>query len=280
MPRNVTAIALLILPFSALAQSEPTSMPSKKPEELPTSTSKPSKELEELITRTCLSEEGDTEDRVRLDACRRYVSYFPNGVWLEDVQLRIQELDKTPSSVPVLEENSRLDLSELAHPRKKGDFILLVGLGNNSPSGNFGLQTGYSVASRVQVLGAIGVDDRHLRGGAMTRFYLKDSRISPSAVVGLSFAPGRATTGEGFNEASQAPEIVSIKLGPSLLAHAGVGFSFRYVSGFSLNADVGYAQALFEQTITPILSDSPPLTNDAQVRDGGFFVSVGLGYTF
>ena len=153
------------MPLSAIAQSAPTTMPSK--------------EVEELITKTCLSREGDTEDRVRLDACRRYLSYFPNGVWLDDVQQRLRELSDEPSSGPVSEESGEPEFPEFGHPRKKGDIPFLVGLGSNSPSGNFGVQSGYAVASRVQLLGAIGVNDKKLRGGVMGRFYLKDSRLSP-----------------------------------------------------------------------------------------------------
>ena len=240
----------------------------------------PSKEVEDLITRTCLSREGDTEDRVRLDACRRYLSYFPNGVWLEEVELRIRDLDKTAASGPVLEEATELDLSDFAHPRKKGDIPFLVGLGLNSPSGNFGIQSGYSITPRVQLLGSVGVDDRKLRGGAVGRFFLRDSRFSPAAVVGFSFAPGRSSTGEGFNEDTDKIEIVSLRLGPSVISHAGLGFSFRYISGFTLNVEGGYAQPLFQQTITAFEASAPPLDDPAKVRDGGGFVSVIVGYTF
>ena len=38
--------------------------------------------------------------------------------------------------------------------------------------------------SRVQILGAAGVDDKSFRGGVMGRFYLRDSRLSPSALLG------------------------------------------------------------------------------------------------
>ena len=277
MPRNVlTTLLISIMPLGAYAQSAPTSAPSAEP----TPATMPAREVEELITRTCLSREGDTEDRVRLDACRRYLRDFPNGVWLEDVQQRIRELDKTPTSGPVFEEATELDLSEFAHPRKKGDIPFLVGLGLNSPSGNFGVQSGYSLAPRVQLLGAVGVDDKQVRGGVLGRFFLRDARLSPSAMVGLSFSPPRDSTGEGFNEDTEKTEIVSLRLGPSALVHAGAGLSFRYISGFTLNAEAGYAQPFFTQSITPFEASAPKLDSEAKVRDGGGFVSIILGYTF
>jgi hypothetical protein len=270
MPRNILTIILFIVPLSASAQSEPASTP----------TSSPSREVEELITRTCLSVEGDTEARVRLDACRRYLAYFPKGVWLEEVQQRINTLNKTATSGPVLDESAELDLTDFAHPRKKGDIPFLVGLGLNSPSGSFGVQSGYSIVPRVQVLGAVGVDDRKFRGGVLGRFYLRDSRLSPSAMVGFSFSPARNSTGEGTNEDSKKTEIVSLRLGPSAVAHLGLGFGFRFISGFTLAADAGYAQPLFEQVITPFETSAPPLDNPDKVRDGGGFLSIIVGYTF
>jgi hypothetical protein len=233
----------------------------------------PAKEVEELITRTCLSREGDTEDRIRLRD-------FPNGVWLEDVQQRIRELDKTPSSVPVLDEDTELDLKAFAHPRKKGDIPFLVGLGLNSPSGNFGIQSGYSLTPLVQLLGAIGVNDKQIKGGVLGRFFLRDARLSPMAMVGLSFSPARDSTGEGFNAEVEKIELVSLRLGPSALAHVGAGLSLRYIAGFTLNVEGGYAQPLFEQTITPFEASAPKLDSEAKVRDGGGFVSVIVGYTF
>jgi hypothetical protein len=259
------AIFSLFVPFSLLAQSEPTSMSSS--------------EVEDLITRTCLSREGDTAKNTRIDACNRYLKNYPNGVWLEEVQMRLKELVPSSSSAPV-EETDEIDLSEFAHPRKAGDATLLIGIGNNSPSGNFGIQGGYYATPRAQLSAGLGVDDKHLRGGLMSRLYLRDSRISPAFLLGLSFATGRQATGEGIDPATELEEVVLVELGPSLLAHAGLGVSFRYISGFSLNAEAGYAQPLFEQTVDPLDSTSPPLSNEAQVLDGGLFFSIALGFTF
>jgi hypothetical protein len=220
----------------------------------------------------CLDEEGDLPLPRRIELCQRYLERNPSGARGPEVVQRLKDLEDAEEELRFLE--------AVRHPRQPGDISLLMVGGANTPSGIIGVQGGYYLSPQLHLSGGLGLNDRGGRFGLIGRGYLYDTKFSPMASLALSFTLPRQNLVPQPIPGTEAEEVIPVRFGTSALAHASAGVSLRYSYGLSGSAEIGYAQALYQQELTNIRDQVPlPEAQAKPLRDGGFFFALSIGIT-